>query len=448
MNTPENPPPERRSDTSQPTALAKAIKPPSILRKSAIILLLLVVVVFIAAFPLVIEPWLISSFKDALKARGMELAPQSKLGISVFGGRLSGSDIVITENRDGETRTVLSAKSLDGDIAMLDSLKSFDLIVDSLIATGATADLSRRKDGSVPVITPEDGGGIDWSKVDWYDYYKKISDYYKKRKEKEEEEKKNPPQEKPEPKAKPSKDWPKGTAYAPAPKPGERGPRVLIRTLKIEGEKLGLPDKTAFDVTKFTIDGSNVAVVQLPEEKMTLKAHLDTAGAGPIEVDLDRDPGQAGKLTAKAPELPAEVLTDKAIAGDRLAKYGAKGQVDVNFSGSWEGWNLIGALDNTVKNFSLNPSSDAGSEAQQAAQVIKQLGGKPIVWPIKIGGQLYAPTITDTGVDNLLKANKGALKDAATERATEEGKKLLEKQGEKNPELKKKADDLLKGLGR
>jgi len=77
------------------------------------------------------------------------------------------------------------------------------------------------------------------------------------------------------------------------------------------------------------------------------------------------------------------------------------------------------------------------------------LKGQPIRWPMKLGGTLISPRITDSGVDELVKGSvTDAVKGEAKDRATQEANKLLEKEGAKNPEIKQKATDLLKGLGR
>ncbi len=440
-----------------PIEPAKPAKRPGPIRTSAVILLLILAALVVLSFPFVIEPWAIGQMRSQLQAQGMVLSDDSKLDLSIFGGRITGTNVMLAELVDGKPGAeIFRAGALKADIAVMDSLVGFDLIIDELIATDASGSLRRRPDGSVPIITPP-GDGIDWSKVNWYDYYQKLSEWLKNRKEeqeRQEEEQKQDPSKQPEPQADPNRpdaiEWPQATRYEPPATPGGRGPRVLVRTLEVSGKELGLPDDTPFDITSFQISGRDVCVVQEKDETMTLTAKLETEGAGPIDIDLRRAPGADGTMTAKAPRLPVSALAHPAVSGDALAKYGAAGLASIDFSSSWSGWDLTGALTNVVKDLTLSPQAGAGSEATQAAQIINNLKGQELTWPMLIGGTLYAPKLTDSGVDEIVKGSLGsAVKGAATQKATEEANKAIDQQLEKNPELqgaKDKAGDLFKGL--
>jgi len=432
-------------NTSQPTEVARTAKKPALLRKSAIILFLVLIVLLILAFPLVIEPWIVSKAKATLAAQGYQVDKDSDIDLSVFGGKLSAENLKISQEYKGKTEEVFSAKTFTADVALIDSLLSFDLIVDHLVIDEMTANLRRRSDGTVPVIPPpEDGEGTDWSKVDWMKYYEK----WKQWREKKEEEQKKDPSKKPEPEKEQAPDWKDATVYKPAPTATQtKSHRVLIRNLKINGKNLGLPDETAFDLASFDITGTNVTLTQDDQEDMKLTAKLITKGAGPIDIDLNRAPGANGSLNIKADKLPVEALANEKIAGDSVAQYGATGFDQLNLTTSWKGEDLTGELNHLLTKLKLNPTSGAGSEAKQAAQIVNGMDGKPIVWAMKIGGSPLAPTITDSGVGDLVKANAaGAVKGAVKQKATEEAGKLLDKEGGKNPATKK-ATDLLKGLG-
>jgi hypothetical protein len=438
--------------TSKPTEVAKTAKKAGLLRKSAIILFLVLIVLVILAFPFAIEPWIISKAKATLAAQGYQIDKDSAIDLSVLGGKFSAENLKVSQEYKGQTDQIFSAKTLSADVAMIDSLMTFDLIVDHLIIDEMTANLRRRPDGTVPVIPPpEDGEGTDWSKVDWKKYYEKWRQRREKKKEeqeKQEEEQKKDPDKRPEPEKKQAPDWKDATVYKPAPAATQSGSsRVLIRDLKINGKNIGLPDETAFDLSSFDITGTNVTLTQDDHEDMKLTAKLVTTGAGPIDIDLSRAPGANGSLNIKADKLPIEALANDRIAGDAVSKYGASGFDQLNLTTSWKGEDLTGELNHLLTKFKLNPTSDAGSEAKQAAQIVNGMDGKPIVWPMKIGGSPLVPTITDSGVDELVKANAaGAVKGAVKQKATEEAGKLLDKQGGKNPATKK-ATDLLKGLG-
>jgi len=449
-------------DTTQPpvpptapaaTAQAKPAKPPGVFRKSFIILVVLLVVLAVASVPFVLEPWIVSKLRASLTGSGLTLSPDTKISVGLVDGKITATGFKLDDLYQGETRTVFAADELTADIAVLDCLGG-DVVIDHLVATGATGDLRRRSDGTVPVInpTPDGGGGVDWGKIDWYEYYQKAVEQWQQRKQeqerKQEEEAKKPPGERTPQTPEQPIDWPEAKQYKPTPLPGSRGPRVLIRDLRISGKGFGLPDDTPFDVLDFTLTGKDLTGVQLAGETMTLVAKLTTKQAGVIDLDLLRNPGDTGTLTIGAKGLPLAALNHAKVSGGALSEYGATGLADLTLSSNWSGWDLTGLLDSTLTNFDLNPTG-GGAEIQQAAAVVKRMKGKPIRWPMKLGGTLISPRITDTGIDELVKGSiADAVKDEAKGRATEEANKLLEKEGAKNPELKKKADDLLKGLGR
>ncbi len=141
-----------------------------------------------------------------------------------------------------------------------------------------------------------------------------------------------------------------------------------------------------------------------------------------------------------------QALSHPSVAGDTIGQYGASGIANLTMNATWAGDDLKGALDSVLTGFDLSPSNP-DQTTQQVALVVKQLKGKPLVWPMTIGGKIWAPSITDANVDELLKGSlAGAAKDAAVERGGEEAKKLIDKEAQKNPEVKKGVD-LLKGLG-
>ena len=430
---------------------AKPAKRMSVFRTSFIILVVLLVVLAVASVPFVLEPWIVGKIRSSLTGSGLSLSPETKISVGLIDGKITATGFKLDDLYQGETRTVFAADELTADIAVMDCLGG-DVVIDHLVATGATGDLRRRSDGTVPVIAPKpDGDGTDWSKIDWYDYYQKAVEQWKKRKEeeqqKQEEEAKKPPDERAPKTPEIPIDWPEAKQYKPAPAPGTRGPRVLIRDLRISGKGFGLPDDTPFDIVDFTVTGKDLTGVQLAGETMTLVGKLTTKAAGLIDLDLLRNPGDTGTLTLRAKGLPLAALNHAKVSGGALSQYGATGLADLTLSSTWSGWDLTGLLDSTLTNLDLNPTG-GGAEVQQAAAVVKRLKGKPIRWPMKLGGTLISPRITDSGLDELVKGSiADAVKGEATDRATEEANKLLEKEGAKNPELKKTTDDVRKKLG-
>lgn len=434
-----------------PVATAVPAKRPGLIRRSAVIVLVVVILLFILAFPFVVSPWIIAKVKVVLASQGLELTPESTLSVSVFGGSVNGTNLVLREI--GQPGDVLTATTLNADLAVLASLSSGDVIVEDLTIEGLTGSLRRRGD-HVPIISPPDpkGGGAP---TDWLKLAQKACDWYKQHREErkpvETKPGEKPPERKPPLKTEPT-DWPKAVQYKPVPQPGGHWPRLLIRKLSITGGKVGMPDETPFDVAGFSLIGTNVALDLNADEVMDLTGKITTTGAGPLDLAINRKGGESGTLKIAASQMPLAALASKPISGDTLAQYHPQGDAKFSLDTAWTGWNLTGAIDSVLTGLVLSPDKEASSQAQQVAQAVNALKGQPIAWPVKLGGLLYAPTITDTGAEAVLKGNAasaatGILKDKAAEKAGE----LLDKQGAKSPAVQgatDKAKDLLKGFGK
>lgn len=442
-----------------PAAPAAPPRKPGIIRKSMVIILAVVTLAFVLSFPFVIEPWIVNQAKSALAAQGLELAPESKLSVSIFGLKLSGTDLKLREK--GDPNEVFSATELTADIALMDSITSGDVVLDRLVIDGLTGDL-RRRGGRVPILTPKDEEGKPGEPTDWLKLGQQLMEWYRKYAGADEDKPGDQPADKPGEKPGPipeiPTDWPQAKVYRPAPVPGH-WPRVLIRDLSINGKALGLPDDSPFDVTGFNVKGTNVALRLHADEVMNLTADVITKGSGPLDLALNRQGGKTGKLTMNAKGVPVEALNSKAISNGALDAYGPKGLADLAISSDWTGWDLTSAIQGSLSKLSLQPTKEAGTVVNELANVVNQLDGRPLTWLPKLGGKLYAPVFTDTGLtslrDSATKAGADAVVDKAKEKALEEGTKLLDQQLDKNPELKKategatdKAKELFKGFGK
>lgn len=444
------------------TAPAAPPRKPGVIRKSMVIILAVVVLGFVLSFPFVIEPWVVNQAKAALDAQGLELAPESKLSVSIFGLKLSGTDLKLREK--GDPKEVFSATELTADIALMDSITSGDVILDRVAIDGLTGDL-RRRGGRVPILTPKDEEGKPSEPTDWLKLGQQLMEWYKKYAGADEDKPAQPgdkPADKPGTVPGPTPeiptDWPQAKVYRPTPVPGH-WPRVLIRELSVSGKALGLPDDSPFDVTGFSLKGTNVALRLHADEAMKLTADVTTKGSGPLDLSLDRQGGKTGKLALNAKGVPVEALNAKAISNGALDAYGAKGIADLVISSDWTGWDLTSAIQGSLSKLSLKPTKEAGAVVNELANVVNQLDGRPLSWLPKLGGKLYAPVFTDTGLTSLresaTKAGADAALDKAKDKAISEGTKLLDKQLEKNPEVKKategatdKAKELFKGFGK
>jgi len=457
---PAAPPADASTIPAQAPAPAKR---PGLFRPSGIILLLLLLVIAVAAVPLLVEPWIVGQVRSQLAARNLAINDDCDVSVSLFGGRVQARNVRLTET--GQAQPVLVAEELDADLAVSDTLKSGDLIIDALVARGVSGSFRRRADGSVP-LSPPGEPGTDWSKVDWTGYAQKVLDYLKQRRDlqeierkKQEEEAKKPPEQRtpptpPPPTKDPSGRWPKAVVYQPRPVLGGQPARLLIRRLDVSGTSLGLPDETAFDIARFALTGSDVAISQSPTETMTLRATVTTKGGGDYGIDLLRAPGEDGTLTIAAKQVPLQLLADPRIGGSQLAQYRPSGLGTLDLKASWTGDALAGTLASLLKDFALDPQPGAPREASEVARVANDLKGQEIAGPaIDLGGTLWAPAIAKVHVGEFL---KDAATGAAKARALSEAQKQADKLLDKNPALKqateqpalKKGLDALKGLGK
>lgn len=453
-----------------PAAEAEALPAPKrqgLVRWWGLILVLALVILALVVAPLVANSFVRSRLDRALAGQGWELTPESQLSVNVFGGRLAGSDLRLRELGGGAE--VLRLSRLDADVAVLDSLGQGDLILDVLAAEGVKGTLRRGPTGRIPGQAGGDGkGGTSGQPgqpgqpgqaskpTDWSQYWREAMERAK-RWRAEQDGKPDPgepgkPGEEKKPQAgEPDPNWPKARRFQPLPSPGRPAPRVLVRQLSISGEGLELPDRTAFDVTSFKLTGATVASRLAAGETMKLDGTLVTAGAGDLTLALVRTGEGSGSLDLAAPAMPVQALNDPALGGEAVARYGASGSAAVTAAFAWTGWDLgKGDITATVKGLTLAPRPEAGAQAQRTAQVVNALKGKPVVWPVKVGGSLLAPTITDSGLDTLAKnaLSVDTLKAVAIDQATEQANKQLQKQAEKDPRVKQGLDSLNKLLGK
>lgn len=439
--------PDAAAPAAAPAAPAKA---PGLIRKSAVIALIVVGLIGVLIFPLVVEPWIVGKVKSTLATQGMELAEGSELSVSMFGGAVTGKDLKIRET--GKPGTIFTTTTLNADVALIDSLTSGDVVIDSLVIEGLSGSL-RRTNGNIPGLPPEEPGkptdwlGLGKQLLEWYRKYAPQDEASTEPTEPGKEPEPTTPGEKVPAQPKPTFDWPDATRYEPQPQPGKPWPRVLIRNLSITGTSMGLPDESPFDITAFTVTGSNVAMRLKGDEVMDLKSDLTTKGSGPMALVINRQGGKTGTMQLSAKQVPIEALSSKQISGDALAPYGAKGLADLLIDTQWTGWKQTSAVTSTLSKMSMQPDKDAGDVARQFASAVNAFDGKPVTWAPKLGGTLLTPVFTDTGMESLKASAVGAAKD----KAIDEGTKQLDKQLEKNPAVKDatdKAKDLFKGLGK
>ncbi len=436
----------------------KPVKKPGFIRWGGFITLLVLILGGAVA-----APWWLSSFiktkiDNALAAQGWELDPEHPLSVSIYGGSISGEHLSLRMIAD--KKPLMQIERLAADVAVTESLQKKDLIIAELIADGVTGSLRRGPDGRIPGSTEPatDASGkapaIDWKKVDWKTNIQKGMDQYKEWKAKREAEAEAIAKGeivKPEPVL--DIDWPKAVKHQPTTKADRHIPRVVVRKLSVTGGKVPMPDESPFDIASFSLTGTDIAARQDVGETMALKGEVKTEGAGPLTLDLTRRQDGTGAFNLAAPTVPLQALSSPAIAGDSLAPWGPTGTAAITATNTWTGWLLQGDVVAQVTGLALNPTSDAPASAKSTARVIAALKGKPIRWPVKIGGTLTRPEITDSGLKQVLEENKGVLVDAAKEeakdQALEKGTKLIEKELQKHPEAEKAkgaAKDALKNL--
>lgn len=449
---------------------ASPVKKPGMFRRSAFIICAVVILAFVVILPWWLDRRVLGAITSALHDRGLELTPESRLSVSVFGLSLHGEPLRVRQIDKPDEAPVFVSQRLYAKLALLDSMSSRDLIIDEVTLEGVSGDLRRRKDGRSPLEVPEEGKPAAPGQ-DWVSMARKVADWWKQRQAEEEKKHEEPkpgePTPPPQPKpSKPTDRW-NGQAvrYEPAQQPLSQGhwPRILVRRLLVTGTTIGLPDQSVLDVTTFEMKGSMITSRLLPDEVMSCDGSVTTSGAGPMTLALQRQGGRSGNLRIAAPQLPIEALADAKVSGDSLAQYHPKGMADLNIVTTWTGVDLQGEVTSRIQNLNVQPDKESGDRARQVAEIVNHLKGQTVVWPMKLGGTVYAPIITDSGVEAVLKDSAmDAVKNAAQERAQQEADKaqnkaidkVNEKIGDKldsQPAAKDavdKAKGFFKGLGK
>ncbi len=454
--------PQQAPAPSGPAAAPASSKKAGLLRPAALWLVPLTILVLAACIPLVVEPWLAAKVRTAASLAGLEIAPETRISVSLFGGRISLEQLDVREFVDGKPRSLMKADRAELDADLFACLGG-DIVLDAVVLEGASGDLRRRGDGTIPLITPppEERGGTDWGKLDWWSYAKKAYEWQQ-RKGTEQADPAAPQADEPgkPPRKKPAHDWSGANQYEPVAGPGGPPMQVLIRHFSASGRELQLPDETPFSVTAFTASGLNLGWGRRERgSDWGLDVQATTRGAGELTLGFGR-----GRAKAVATALPLAALAHPALAGEAIAKHGASGTADAIFDARWP-QQLDGTIQAKISGLKLEPTAPTAREAQ-IAQLVNRLGGKPLDWTMKLGGTPQDPQITDDGLEALA---KGSLADAAKQAAIEEGGKRLAEELQKNEQVQKlqqnekvkelqknedvqkageKAKDLLKGWGK
>lgn len=422
---------------------------PGLLRPAALWLVPLTILVLLALVPLALEPWLEGRVRAAVALAGLELAPETSIDISVLGGRITLGRLDLRERVDGQPRSLFTADRAELDADVLACLAG-DIVFDSIILEGASGDLRRRGDGTVPLATPPpaERGGTDWGKLDWWGLLRQAYAWQQQRDAAADQAPTTTPAP---PRQQSAPDWSGARTYEPAPGPAGPPTRVLIRKLSLSGREFLLPDDTPFAITAFSASGHDLGWGRREAgTSWALDLQATTRAAGSLDLGLG-----SGRLRLVARQLPLSALAHPALAGAAFARYGASGTADLTLDGQWTR-QLTGTIQAQVAGLRLDPTSPTPRE-EQVAQILNRLGGRPLTWTMTLGGTPQDPEITDDGLAALA---KGQLAEAAKQAAIEEGTKRLEEALQKNPkaqELQKnpavkkatdKATDLLKGLGK
>ena len=447
--------PDAPSDTTPPKKKPKLLR----LGWKSLIFLLIVVIVVAVVTPIWANAEVKAVLLDQLLARGLVPDDPNKIKISVLGGSIHADDLHLLDASDKSEAA--HATTINVQIAVMDSLKAWDAIIQDITIEGMSGTLRRRPDGRPPVITPPTttatgAAPMDWSKVDWQGYYQ-----YTMQKAKDEYDASAtaaktasataPAPAKPVPPAPViDPDWPGAVTYQPTPSADRHTPRVVIRTLSISGGKLDLPDASPLDIETFSVKGTNIADRQDAGEVMTMTVNLTTAGAGPITLDLKRqsDGDGSGTLNVAAPQLPLTLLNDPQIAGADLPKWGSSGTAALTAVNSWTGWNLTGTVTSVLTGLALDPQPGAPSDAPKIAQAVNAMKGKPITWPVKLGGTLYAPVVTDSGYQQAVMGNAlGIAEGIIGDKASAAAAAQIQKQLGNNPAAANAVNGLGNSLG-
>lgn len=489
---------------------ATAVKRPGVIRWGGVVLLMVVVVVGWALFELLLEPMLAARLRQAIQHENMALSQETAIDIDLFATRASLREAELQEWHEQASHTVIAAKEATVDIGLMASLADRDLVFDRLALTGASFSARRFPDGTLPdfLQPPEEELPPDVEvedqepPTDWVAIYKRWKPWldrarrYMSRGDDDEDQAEQPFQ------FDPRRD---SVRYEPYAGPYKRRiPRLLIRQLALDGERIELPDRQAatgaaaapgpLDIGAWKLQGSMVTPILDPGERTELQGRFTTRDAGAIVLERFWRESGRGEVTIDWDGVDLAQLASATVAGEEVAAYNLSGATRIAVDAAWTDGVLDGAIVVTMRDPRMNPADGAGSTARKAAELLERLHrlqqqidpDRPLelVWTIELGGAPWAPMAKGLGLEGLVGSIQRHFKQLA-QRAAEAGKRELAEQardlrerargeaeqglkdiieGERDPdealkdrlesgkeqgkELEDKAKDFIRGLGR
>ena len=146
------------------------------------------------------------------------------------------------------------------------------------------------------------------------------------------------------------------------------------------------------------------------ETGSTIVGSIATANAGTLRFDWANAASGIGGLNISAEQFPVALIGHPSLGGPAYAAWGATGAAQVALKFGWKSEALDGTSEATIAGLQMKPTAQAPAQAAQLAKALDRLKGRPVVWPVKLGGTITAPAITDSGLDSVLKS---ALTEAA-----------------------------------
>ncbi|MFW5751540.1 MAG: hypothetical protein ACOCZK_07840, partial [Planctomycetota bacterium] len=500
---------EAEDEAEEEAEEAAAVKRPGLIRWGGVVLLVALIAAGWALFELLLEPMLAERLRRAIQHENMALSQQTAIDIDLFATRASMRQAALQEWNEQASHTIIAAEEATVDIGLMASLADRDMVFDRLALTRASFSARRFPDGTLPDFLqppeeelPEDAEIEDQEPpTDWVAIYKRWKPwldrarrYMSRGEDKGEEEAERPIQ------IDPRRD---SVRYEPFAGPyNRRVPRMLIRELAFDGERIELPERQAtaetapdpLDIGAWQLQGSMVTPILDPGERTELQGRFTTRAAGAIVLERFWRESGRGELAIVWDGVDLAHLASATVAGEQVAAYKLSGPTHIAVDAAWTDGALDGSIVVSMRDPRMRPVEGAGSTAQKVAGLLERLHRlqqqidpeRPLelVWTIELGGAPWAPMAKGLGLEGLLGSIQQHLKTMA-ERAAEAGKRQVAEQarelrerarseaeqgikdiveGERDPdealkdrlesgkdqgkELEDKAKDFIRGLGR
>ena len=138
-------------DSAAPTPVAEIPAVPKktrLIRWWGFLLIFALVIAAFVALPIFANSFVRAKITNGLAAQGWELTPETDLDVSVFGARITLTNVHL--RAIGQTQDMLTMTRANAHLNVIDSLMFGDIIIQELAAEGMQGTLRRGPDGRIP----------------------------------------------------------------------------------------------------------------------------------------------------------------------------------------------------------------------------------------------------------------------------------------------------------